>query len=210
MRQPEREAVDTTRPPSSSSIGRNPYFILEPGYQAVFEGVEARETVVNVITVLNRTRRVGGVETRIVEERETHDGELVEVSRNYFAICTETHSVFYFGEDVDLYEGGVIVADTGSWLAGSGGARAGLIMPGIILLGSRYAQEVAPGVAMDQAEIVGMNETVVTPAGTFEKCVKTAETTTLEPNALEFKFYAVGIGLIQDDTLRLVRYGVVR
>jgi hypothetical protein len=193
-----------------SSIGRNPYFILEPGYQTTFEGIEAREAVINVITVLNKTRRVGGVETRIVEERETHDSELVEVSRNYFAICTETNSVFYFGEDVDLYEGGLIVAHSGSWLAGSNGARAGLIMPGIILLGSRYAQEIAPGIAMDQAETVGMDETVVTPAGTFEKCVKSAETTALEPNALEFKFYAAGIGLVQDDTLRLARYVFVK
>jgi hypothetical protein len=193
-----------------SSTGRNPYFILEPGYRTIFQGEEAGETVVNTITVAGKTRRFGKVETRLVEERETHNGVLAEVSRNYFAICTQNNSVFYFGEEVDLYTAGVIVDHSGSWLAGVNGAKPGLVMPGIVLLGSRYFQEVAPGVAMDQAEFVAMDQVVTTPAGTFSKCVKSAETTPLEPKALEFKLYAPDIGLVQDDTLLLVQYGFVR
>ena len=54
----------------------------------------------------------------MVEERETEDGELVEVSRNFFAICEETNSVFYFGEEVDDDEDGEIVGHEGAWLAG--------------------------------------------------------------------------------------------
>ena len=88
-----------------SSRGRNPYFILEPGYVLELEG----GTVRLVITVLDETRRLAGVETRVVEERETDGGRLVEVSRNYFALSTRTNSVFYFGEDVDIYEGGKVV-----------------------------------------------------------------------------------------------------
>ncbi len=193
-----------------SSDGRNPYFILEPGYRTIFQGEEDGVTVVNTITVTGKTRRFGKIETRLVEEPETHDGELVEVSRNYFAICTQNNSVFYFGEDVDLYSGGVIVDHSDSWLAGVNGAKPGLIMPGIILLGARYFQEVAPDVAMDRAEIVAMDQVVVAPAGTFDQCVKMKETTPLEPKALEFKLYAPGIGLVQDDTLLLVQYGFVR
>lgn len=84
---------------SFSSTGRNPYFILEPGYRTIFQGEEAGETVVNTITVTGKTRHFGQVETRVVEERETHNGALAEVSRNYFAICTQNNSVFYFGEE---------------------------------------------------------------------------------------------------------------
>jgi hypothetical protein len=193
-----------------SSTGRNPFFIIEPGYQTVFQGVEDKMTVVNTITVTNKTLRVAGVETRVVEERETHDGQLAEVSLNYFAICSPTNSVFYFGEDVDIYVGGVIVDHPGSWRAGVGGARAGFVMPGTPLLGGRYFQEVAPGLALDRAEIVSMSEVVATPAGTFERCLETAETTPLEPFSHENKWYAPGIGLVQDDTLLLVRYGFVR
>ncbi len=164
----------------------------------------------NTITVTKKTKQIGSVVTRVVEERETHNGQLVEVSRNYFAICTETNSVFYYGEQVDLFAGGVIVGHGGSWLAGVNGAKPGLIMPGIVLLGSRYFQEVAPGVDLDQAEIDAMHVSVTTPAGTFDNCIRTEETTPLEPKALEFKLYSAGVGLVQDDTLLLVRYGYVR
>ena len=66
----------------------------------------------------------------MVEERETKDGKLVEVSRNYFAISKRTNSVYYFGEDVDEYKDGKVARHGGSWLAGTGGARFGLLMPG--------------------------------------------------------------------------------
>jgi len=39
-----------------------------------------------------------------VEEREEVDGELKEISRNFFAICREHGDVFYFGEEVDIRE----------------------------------------------------------------------------------------------------------
>src|SRR5438128_2154131 len=70
-----------------TSRGKNPYFILEPGYQLVLEGGKERL----VISVLNETKMVDGVETRIVEERETKNGKLVEVSRNFFAISKRTN-----------------------------------------------------------------------------------------------------------------------
>jgi len=186
--------------------GRNPYFILEPGYQLIFEGEEGKEFVRLGITVLNETRTIAGVKTRVVEEVEYHDSQLAEISRNYFAICDPTNSVFYFGEDVDNYEDGEIVSHDGSWRAGEDGASPGIMMPGTVLLGSRYFQEFAPDVALDRAEILSLSEVVETPADTFEDVLKTVETTPLEPNAKEYKFYAPGVGLIQDGTLKLVGY----
>ena len=154
--------------------------------------------------MLEDTLTVDGVETRVVEERETEDGELVEVSRNYFAVCTENGSVFYFGEDVDDYENGVVVDHDGSWRAGVDGARAGVVMPGLNLVGARYFQEVAPGVAMDRAETVSVTETLSTPAGSFTNVLKTKETTPLEKGVKEFKLYAPGVGLIRDEDLDLI------
>ena len=96
-----------------------------------------------VIPVLNQAETVDGVTTRVVEERELEDGELVEISRNFFAICNRDNSVFYFGEDVDFYENGVIVSHDGAGRAGVNGARAGILMPGTLLLGARHFQGVA-------------------------------------------------------------------
>ncbi len=185
-----------------ASSGRNPYFVLEPGFRLILEGGKERL----VVTVLDETRRVDGVETRIVEERETENGQLVEVSRNFYAISRRTNSVFYFGEDVDTYKNGKIDGHDGAWASGVKGAKFGLMMPGEQLLKGRYYQELAPGVAMDRAEIDSVSETVRTPAGAFQHVLKVAESTPLEP-IKEYKYYVKDIGLVQDGAARLVKYG---
>jgi hypothetical protein len=187
-----------------TNVGRNPYFILEPGYKLVYSGQEDDAEVQLEITVLDETKLVDGVEARVVEERESEDGELVEVSRNYFALCAPSNAVFYFGEDVDNYADGQIENHDGSWWAGVDGATPGVLMPGTVLLGARHYQEVAPGIAEDRAEILSLTETVATPAGTYSNVLKTRETTPLEPQAVEYKYYARGVGLIQDAALKLV------
>jgi hypothetical protein len=189
--------------------GRNPFFILEPNYQLVLSGGDAGDVTQVMITVLNETRDVNGTETRVVEERETLGSELAEISRNFFAICEETNSVFYFGEEVDDYENGILIAHEGAWLAGEGANKAGVIMPGTILLGARYYQEIAPDIALDRAEIIDMGEVIQTPSGDFTDTLITQETNPLEPDVAELKYYAAGIGLIQEEDLKLERYGFV-
>ena len=188
------------------SIGSNRYFVLTPGFQLVLEGAPEGKQTVLTVTVLDETKMVDGVETRIVEEREVVNGELLEISRNYFAISKRTNDVFYFGEDVDIYKGGKIANHDGAWLSGVAGARFGLKLPGSPLLGARYHHEVAPGVALDRAEVVGVSETFETPAGKFSDCLKVEESSALEKGKA-FKFYAPGIGLIYDGELRLVKSG---
>ena len=191
-------------PGELASTGRNPYFILDPGYALVLEGGTTRL----VITVLNETRRIDNVETRVVEERETEKDQPVEVSRNFFAISTRTNSVFYFGEEVDTYKDGKVSGHEGAWQSGTGGAHFGLMMPGLPLLKARYYQEIAPKVAMDRAEIMSVTDTLTTPAGKFTNVLRTTESTPLELMSKESKCYAAGIGLIQDGSLKLVKYGV--
>jgi hypothetical protein len=191
------------------TAGENPYFILQPGYRLTLEGRESGRVVRLVITVLNETKTVGGVETRVVEERETSGGVPVEVSRNYFAIHPATRDVFYLGEDVDMYEHGRVVAHDGAWRHGSEAARFGLMMPGAPAVGARFYQEQAPKVAMDRAEIVSVSERATTAVGDFEHVLKVRETTPLEPLAKEYKLYAPGVGLIRDGSLELVSHEFV-
>lgn len=186
-----------------ASSGKNPYFVLEPGFYSVLENEDGDRLTV---TVLDETREVDGVETRIVEEREEEDGEIKEISRNFFAISTRTNDVYYFGEEVDIYENGKLKDHHGAWLAGKKGARFGLIMPGTPLLGARYMQEIAPGVAMDRAEVVALGVAFETPEGELEGCLKTWESSALEKGK-ETKVYAPGIGLIQDEDLLLTKHG---
>lgn len=184
-----------------ASVGRNPYFMLIPGRKLHL--ADGKETV--VITVLAETKTVDGVETRVVEERETKNGRLAEVSRNYFAIDKTTNDVYYFGEDVDDYDAsGKVVGHGGGWLSGADGARFGLFLPGGPKVGDRFYQEVAPKVAMDRAEIVQLDATLKTPMRTFTHCLYVRESTPLE-SGLSHKWFAAGVGIIGDDDLRLVK-----
>lgn len=187
-----------------ASRGKNRFFILEPGYQLTLESDEERV----VITVLDETEMVGGVETRVVEEHEEVDGELAEVSRNFFAYCVETGDVFYFGEEVDIYENGRVVRHEGAWRADDADSKAGILMPGRILLGARYYQELAPN-AQDRAEHLRDDASIETPAGKFDGCLYVEETSGLNPREVCYKTYAPGVGIVQDEDLLLTKYGYV-
>lgn len=198
--------------------GTNPYFLLQIGRELHLSNaacVAAGDCDVSedvVITVLNETHditmEIDGVPqtitTRVVEEFENEDGELAEISRNFFAECAATRDVYYFGETVDLYENGVVVGSEGAWEAGVDGAKPGLIMPGgAFLLGSRYYQEFYRGVAQDRVEHVKAGITKEVPAGTFEDCVKMKETTPVEPGEVSKKTYCAGVGIVVDDDMEL-------
>jgi hypothetical protein len=192
----------------------NPFFRLEPGHQLHYEGEDDGEDLELTITVLPRTELIEfttargqalSVRARVIEEREWVDGELVEVSRNFFARCRERNDVFYFGETVDIYEDGEIVSHDGAWRAGEGRAQPGIILPGTFLLGARYYQEIAPRVALDRAENTDMGLRVHVPAGRFQRCVEVTETTPLNPDEASLKVYCPGVGLVRDgDELELV------
>lgn len=195
---------------------QNPYFSLNPGDQLVLEGEEDGEEVRVEITVENQTRRINfttqngkaiSVLARVVTERETVDGEIAEVSRNWFSRCRQTNDVFYFGESVDNYENGQVVNHNGSWEAGVSGAQPGIIIPARFLLGSRYYQEFAPGVALDRAEHVDMGFSFKGAGRTFRNCVAVEETSPLDsPGHVSEKVYCPGVGLVMDDDIALTEF----
>jgi ribosomal protein L31 len=199
--------------------GGSDYFNLNPGRKTFFSNTqcvaegECDEQEELEITVTRKLKKVlidvgrkrHPVWTRVVEEVETIDGELAEISQNYFATCLPSRDVYYFGEDVDIYEDGEVVSHDGAWLAGRFGARPGMIMPDSgFLLGQRYFQEVAPGVALDRAEHVGTNLEISLGAGNFDRCIEVLETTPLEPGEESMKTYCPGVGLVVDAELEAI------
>ena len=115
--------------------------------------------------------------------------------------------MFYFGEDSEEYEDGVVVSTDGSWRAGVDGAQVGILMPGTVLIEARHYQELAPDVAMDRSVIVSLDAEVTTPAGFFTDCLKTVDSNPLEPAEKDPKYFAPGVGLIKDEGLELLSYG---
>jgi len=198
--------------------GQNLFFPLKPGRQSVLEGEEDDDGEIVVIrveiTTLREKQRIRfeapsgdlvSLRARVWEEREFEDGELIEVSRNFLAICRETGDIFYFGEDVEVYEDGELVGNPGEWRAGVDGAQPGILFPGRFLLGSRYMQEIAPGVALDRAENVSMGLDVPTPAGNFSGCVGVLDSNALEPDEPgDPKVYCPKVGLVMDEEIVLI------
>ncbi len=180
----------------------NPYFPLPVGTQYLYQGVEDGTVIDLTITVLNETKVVNGVTTRVMEERELEDDELIEISRNFFAQAPDG-TVCYFGEEVDIYEGGQLASHDGAWLAGNGN-RAGILMPGNPEVGMTYQQELATGVAMDRGEIVAVGVPFTAGGITFSDTVLTIDTSPLEPGVQSEKTYARGIGLVFDEPVSLV------
>jgi hypothetical protein len=196
----------------------NRFFPLSVGQQWVYSGQEQGQTLGLRITVLDQTesfyngqRRIA---TRVVEELEWEDADadgvvdadeaLIEVSQNYFA-QTQDDTVCYFGEDVDIYENGVVVSHEGAWRADARGNAPGIFMPATPQVGMTYQQEVAPEVALDEATITRVGRTVTVPAGTFTDTITVRDLNPLD-GSRSTKVYAAGVGLIRDAAVDLISY----
>ncbi|MBM2810181.1 MAG: hypothetical protein HW416_940 [Chloroflexi bacterium] len=184
---------------SLTDTGESPYFVLKPGFRIELRGPGERV----VITVLDETRMINGIRTRVVEERSFLDGVLHELARNYFVMDRRTLDVFYCGEDVTFFP---LLTHEGSWLAVPPN-RCGLFMPGDPRRGMKFYNEWAPGVAQDRTEILSTRERVSTRAGRFSDCVLIRETSPIDPDVLGEKTFCPRVGITVDGDLRLWRYG---
>jgi hypothetical protein len=181
----------------------NEFFPLVVNNQLVLEGVEDGELNHLEITVLDETEVIAGVTTRVVEEAQWADGEIAEISRNFFAQGPDG-TVCYFGEDVDIYEGGVVVSHEGAWRAGVNGALSGIVMPANPQLGDVFNNEFAVGVAEDQAEVIDLGDQIDIPAGIFNDTLTSEECNPLADAEKDIKVYVRGIGIAIDGVLELL------
>jgi hypothetical protein len=191
---------------SFTTVGSNYFLPIIPGYFQVLETPNGKVKV--TVTVTNRTKKVAGVETRIVTEDEEKDGVVTETTDNYEAVSTSTGSVYYFGEYATQYKDGQAAGHKGSWRAGEKGATFGMLMPGVALIGARFQQENAAPIALDRSQIIREDVAVTLPAGSFTGCLKVFDTDGLDTSAPpENKIYCPGIGNVVDETLVLTQYG---
>lgn len=181
----------------------NQFWPLASVGTTVLEGEERHPETGEVIStraeanVLSQTEMVAGVEVTVVEVKEYEDGELIEVTLDYFAQHRDG-TVYYFGERVDEYEGGEVVGHGGQWLAGEGENQPGVFMPAQRTMDQTFEQERAPGIAEDRSTVVALDQAITTPAGSFTGCIKTEDVNPLD-NTTENKFYCPGVGLVREE-----------
>lgn len=178
----------------------NAFFPLVPGVTRLFEKDtdEGRESV--MVTVTFDTKSILGIECIVVQDTVTLEGELVEDTLDYFA-ADRWGNVWYFGELAMNFEDGELTDLDGSWLAGVDGAKPGIVMKAAPKVGNTYRQEYLATEAEDAATVVGLGRTVDVDFGTFTGCLETRDFSPLEPDHLEAKFYAPGIGTVLEVSL---------
>jgi hypothetical protein len=204
------EASVPAQPPAFTAplAFTNPYFPFAPGAVKVFRGVDegARTVVVDLYMAGTRTFGLGAAQVTcaVLREVEFEDGELVEISENYFAQADDG-TVYYFGEVVDDYEDGVVVDHEGSWLVG--GPAAGdppqtlpVATPAVFCLanpeiGDVFKPEDVPGGPQETDTVRRTDRTVKVPAGRFTGCLEIGEVSL--PDSRETKWYAPGVGVVQ-------------
>ena len=178
----------------------NAYFPLLVGSTYVYTGVKDGEPQVDRVIVTDVTKQILGVTTTAVLDRVFINGELAEKTYDFYA-QDATSNVWYFGENSQEIEDGKVVSREGSWEAGVNGATAGIFMKAHPAVGDGYFQENAVGVAQDHADVLGFDAHVKTGFASFNNCLHTNETSPLEPDVLEEKFYAAGIGEVKEQSV---------
>ena len=182
-------------PANFSTTIDNPYYPLKPGTTFVYQAHTVDGLVKNFVAVTHKTKVIAGVICVEVHDTVYLNGKLTEDTLDWFA-QDRLGNVWYFGEDSQELTNGRVSSLGGSWTAGVDGAEAGIVMEAHPKVGDAYRQELLLNEAEDFAQVVSLEERVKVPFGSFDDCLKTKETSGVEPDAIEFKFYAAGVGLL--------------
>jgi hypothetical protein len=184
-------------PAQFTSDVTNRWFPLEAGTRWTYrETTEDGETARVVVTATAATREIAnGVTARVVRDTVSLEGEVEEDTFDWYAQDADG-TVWYLGEDTAEFENGEVDTREGSWEAGVDGAQPGVIMPAAPEAGMTYRQEYYQGKAEDNGEVLALGQQASVPAGRYDGLLQTADTTPLEPDVLEHKYYARDLGLV--------------
>ena len=181
-------------PADFSSQIDHPFFPMRAGSKWVYEEKDVDGSLQRVeVTVTDRTKTIMGIEARVVHDVVTEDGQVKEDTFDWYA-QDKAGNLWYLGEDTKEYEDGKVSSTEGSWEAGVDGALAGILLPADPEVGMAYRQEYYEGEAEDRAKVVSVDEHADVPYGSFDGVLETEDTTPLEPDLVERKYYAKDVG----------------
>ena len=171
----------------------NPLLPFLPGSRWLYESSDGVERI--EVEVLSETRDVLGIQATIVRDRVWEDGELVEDTYDWYAQDRDGN-VWYLGEDSTEFEDGEPVSTAGSWEAGVDGTQAGVIMWADPTVGQAYRQEYYAGQAEDLAQVLALDGSETLQSGAYNDLVVIREWSPLEPEVIENKYFAPGVGVV--------------
>jgi hypothetical protein len=175
----------------------NRWLPFTPGSRWVYQAAGGQR---NEVLVTHQTRKVMGITATVVRDTETRDGAVVEATYDWYAQDRDGN-VWYLGEDTKAVKNGQL-SPAGSWEAGVNGALPGIVMKADPRPGDAYRQEFYRGQAEDMGKVVRIGASETVPFRSLDGLLVTQDWTPLEPKVVEEKFYAKGIGLVLETTVR--------
>ncbi len=171
----------------------NPYWPMAVGTKWVYRETDGEGNKQKVeVAVTDQSKTILGIDATVVHDVVSEGGKVIEDTYDWYA-QDKWGNIWYLGEDTKEYEDGKVSTE-GSWEAGVDGAQAGVIMPGHPEIGMTFRQEYYAGEAEDAGGILSLDEHVKVPYGSFDGVLMTKDYTLLDPDVVENKFYAKGIG----------------
>ena len=182
-------------PANFSTDITNTYWPMKPGTRWVYRGIEEGEPPQDIVVVSTTTTKklANGITARVVRDTGRAEGQVIEDTQDYYAQDSDGN-VWYMGEQTAEFEKGKVVSRAGSWEAGKDGAMPGVLIPAQPEVGQKYRQEYKKGEAEDNGQVLAMNNLVEVKAGKYKGALVTMDTSRIEPDVSEFKFYAPNVG----------------
>jgi len=180
----------------------NAWFPLQMGSVYRYRGVKDGEPSREVMTVTHRTRTIDGARCIVVADLLYLRGKLEERTRDYYTQDADGN-VWYFGEDTaELDANGQVKTREGTWHAGVNGAKPGIFMYAHPRAGQSARQEDLKGQAEDHFQVLRRGVALTVPFKAFRRTLLTKEWTPVEPDVLDHKYYARGIGTVLEQTVK--------
>jgi hypothetical protein len=173
----------------------NEYWPMKPGTRWTYRNVEAGNPPQDIqVVVTTATKKLAnGITARVVRDTGRTKGQIVEDTMDYYAQDAQGN-VWYMGEQTAEFKDGKIDNRQGSWEAGRDGAMPGIMIPAQPEVGQKYRQEYKKGEAEDNGEVLATGHLVEVTAGKYQDALVTMDTSNVERTAVEYKFYAPGVG----------------
>lgn len=186
----------------------NEYFPLVPGTTRIYSVTDAGGDPIEEIKVevLKETKEILGVNCIVVRDRvweidQNGEKQIIEDTIDWFGQDL-AGNVWYFGEIVQDFDDGELVAIDGSFKAGRDFDKAGFIMLAVSKAGDLYRQEFSLGNAEDMAEVIGYVKTLKVGNEIYMNVLKINAFNPLDPGSFEHKYYAPGVGAVLEENIQ--------
>jgi len=180
---------------------RNPYFPLVTGQVRNYAVGGGEEGATLSVTSTVNSKMIMGVLCLGFHDRGIAAQGRTEDTWRWYA-QDEDGNVWYFARETKKYDYADL-SEEWSWQAGKGGAKPGKAMVGRPqdFVNKEFQLDFVPGVSEHKAQVLGFNETVTVPFGTFSNCVKLKVYSDLEVGKEEHQYFAPGIGLVLSESV---------